>query len=162
MNRGEQVHLGKETLDRVIKRLLESADCAATQDSIANYFPQKQYIQIQPGTDYLPDLETFINGHAGLEIKGIHVSWTRTSDKCPRAGRLKLLRDQWAALVAWCKQHNAEPQLLVELKTLSHNCPYLYFRLKEEAVNKLIKRTNARSKWILANIWELIEAGEKI
>ncbi len=162
MNRGAFVAMGKETVDRVIERLLTLTPENKGRPQIGNFFSMKQHIQKQPGTNYLPDLEHFINGHYGLEIKGITVSWLRNSDKFSRAGRLKLLKDQWTCLVEWCKREHAEPRLVIELKTLSQTAPYLYFQLGPSAIKQLFDRTGKDALWINASIWDLIDLGEKL
>ena len=112
---------------------------------------------------YTPDL-AFIKGTSnqkyGCEVKGMQVSWLRHDDDHRRTSRLKLPREQLNDLFMWCNENNAKALVVVELKTLSHRLPYIYFQLEAEALSKLDKMY--AKEFISANVWEIIAMGHQI
>jgi len=154
MDRRKFIAQGQATIERLIAHMTSSGA------SYKNNFPEKQLVEQKEGSWYKPDLEIFSPEHYGVEVKGMQVSWIRSSDKHPRAGRLKLTKSQWDSLLSWCKNNKATPLLIVELKTLCRRAPYLYFKIPEENVNKLAQKY--KGEWVSGSIWEIIDLGEKI
>jgi hypothetical protein len=119
-----------------------------------------QVTQIDKGQNYEPDMEIFVPEHYGVEVKGMHVTWHRTTDEYDRINRLKLPRTQWFTLIKWCTEHDAEPLLIIEIKTKSIDIPFLYRKIKREPMALLSKRY--AKNWISPNVWQILEIGEKL
>lgn len=151
MERSKQVKRGHETVSRVMKviaRFYRIGEGAVTRFKDTCYTPDIAFI--------VPS----INQKYGCEVKGMQSSWLRTDDNHRRTSRLKLPREQLNDLFMWCNENNAKPLLVVELKTLSHRLPYIYFQLESEALATL-DRMYAKEH-ISPNIWEIIAMGHQI
>lgn len=122
-----------------------------------------QNCQIDSGTNYEPDLELWLNfQHYGVEVKGVNVSWTRYYDATQHIGRMSMRKNQWTHLKKWCKKHNAEPLVIVELKTKAKRVPFLYYVLDTNAMGIIAKFSNPQASWFNVNIFEIIKYGKPL